>query len=77
VERHLDVIRARFRKRPQVEMEERLDLLGRLMAYIRQMDMLMANDNFVHLLAERFLAGHYERPGQTAGFVEEGRGSEP
>jgi pyruvate,water dikinase len=66
VERHLDVIRARFRKRPQSEMEERLDLLGRLMAYVRQMDMLMANDDYVHLLAGRFLAGHYERPGEES-----------
>lgn len=64
VERHLDVIRARFRKRPQAEMEERLDLLGRLMAYVRQMDMLMSSEDHVHLLAERFLAGHYERPMQ-------------
>lgn len=64
VEQHLDVIRARFRKRPLAEMEERLDLLGRLMAYVRQMDMLMSSDEYVHLLAERFLAGHYERPGQ-------------
>jgi pyruvate,water dikinase len=69
VEQHLDVIRARFRKRPQAEMEERLDLLGRLMAYVRQMDMLMANDEYVHLLAESFLAGHYERPGQKEGFL--------
>jgi pyruvate, water dikinase len=75
VEQHLDVIRARFRKRPQTEMEERLDLLGRLMAYIRQMDMLMANDSFVHLLAERFLAGHYERPGEQSQDVREGPGT--
>ncbi len=66
VEQHLDVILARFRKRPLPEMEERLDLLGRLMAYVRQMDMLMSSDEYVHLLAERFLAGHYERPGQKS-----------
>ncbi len=64
VEQHLDVIRARYRKRPLPETEERLDLLGRLMAYVRQMDMLMANDAMIAFLAERFLAGHYERPGQ-------------
>jgi len=40
-----DVIRARFRRRPDSEMEERLDLVGRLMAYVRQMDMLMKDDN--------------------------------
>jgi len=57
-----DVIRARFRRRPAPEMEDRLDLVGRLMAYVRQMDMLMKDDNISQVLAERFLAGHYERP---------------
>jgi pyruvate,water dikinase len=61
-----DVIRARFRRRPAPEMEERLDLVGRLMAYVRQMDMLMEDDNISQVLAERFLAGHYERPGEEA-----------
>lgn len=64
MEIHGDVIRARLRRRPAPEMEERLDLLGRLMAYVRQMDMLMSDDATSQLLAERFLAGHYERPGQ-------------
>jgi len=64
VEQHRDVIRGRYRKRPLPEMEGRLDLLGRLMAYVRQMDMLMKDDAIVQTLAERFLAGHYERPGQ-------------
>ncbi len=62
-----DVIRGRFRKRPALEMEERLDLLGRLMAYVRQMDMLMSDDAISQTLAERFLAGHYERPGEVKG----------
>jgi pyruvate,water dikinase len=64
IEVHLDVVRARFRKRPAAETEERLDLLGRLMAFVRQMDMLMRDDEIPLVLAERFLAGHYERPGQ-------------
>jgi len=64
VEIHLDVIRARFRKRPAAETEERLDLVGRLMAYVRQMDMIMSDDDIPLVLAERFLAGHYERPGE-------------
>jgi pyruvate,water dikinase len=66
MEIHGDVIRGRFRKRPGPEMEERLDLLGRLMAYVRQMDMLMSDDAISQTLAERFLAGHYERPGTEA-----------
>jgi pyruvate,water dikinase len=61
-----DVIRARFRRHPAPEMEDRLDLVGRLMAYVRQMDMLMKDDNISQVLAERFLAGHYERPGEEA-----------
>ena len=34
------------------------------MAYVRQMDMLMRDDAMPEILAQRFLAGHYERPGQ-------------
>jgi pyruvate, water dikinase len=64
MEIHGDVIRGRFRKRTAAEMEERLDMLGRLMAYVRQLDMLMSDDTISRTLAERFLAGHYERPTQ-------------
>jgi hypothetical protein len=32
-------------------MEDRLDLLGRLMAYVRQMDMLMKDDAISQVLA--------------------------
>ena len=67
-----DVIRARFRRRPAPEMEERLDLVGRLMAYVRQMDMLMKDDNISQVLAERFLAGHYDRPGEEGKIGEAG-----
>jgi pyruvate,water dikinase len=66
VETHLDVARARFRKQPAAATQERLDLVGRLMAYVRQMDMLMNDDDIPYILAERFLAGHYERPGVAA-----------
>jgi pyruvate, water dikinase len=65
MEIHADVVRARFRKRPPEETEERLDLVGRLMAYVRQMDMLMSDDDIPLILAERFLSGHYERPGEA------------
>ncbi|MCX5893364.1 MAG: phosphoenolpyruvate synthase, partial [Deltaproteobacteria bacterium] len=63
MEIHGDIIRARFRRRPAAETEERLDLLGRLMAYVRQMDMLMCDDSIPEILAQRFLSGHYDRPG--------------
>lgn len=64
MEIHGDIIRANFQRRPAGETEERLDLLGRLMAYVRQMDMMMCDDCMPGVLARRFLAGHYERPGQ-------------
>jgi len=70
MEIHHDIIRARFRRRSAAETEERLDLLGRLMAYVRQMDMLMSDDSVPEMLAQRFLAGHYERPEQEAGVAE-------
>ncbi len=66
VEVHADMVRGRFRKRPVPETEERLDLLGRLMAYVRQMDMLMSSDEMIRFLADRFLSGHYERPTEEA-----------
>ena len=67
-----DVIRARFRRRPSPEMEDRLDLVGRLMAYVRQLDMLMKDDNISQVLAERFLAGHSDRPGEEGKAEETG-----
>lgn len=67
MEIHHDVIRGRFRRRSAPETEERLDLVGRLMAYVRQMDMLMSDDDIPLTLAERFLSGHYERPGAQEG----------
>jgi pyruvate,water dikinase len=77
-----DVIRARFRRHPAPEMEDRLNLVGRLMAYVRQMDMLMKDDNISQVLAERFLTGHYERPGEEeetgeAGVEVAGKNNQP
>ncbi len=58
-----DIIRGRFRRMPAAETEEHLDLLGRLMAFGRQLDTLMKDDSRPTVLAQRFLAGYYERPG--------------
>jgi pyruvate,water dikinase len=67
MEIHGDIIRGRFRRRPAAETEERLDLLGRLMAFVRQLDLPMEDDSVPEVLAERFLAGHYEHPGYPEG----------
>jgi len=59
VEMHSDMVRGRFRKRGCAETEERLELLGRLMGYVRQMDMIMSDDQLIELMAQRFLDGKY------------------
>ncbi|MDY0040961.1 MAG: phosphoenolpyruvate synthase, partial [Desulforhabdus sp.] len=54
-----DRITARFQKYERSLTEERLDLLGRLLQYTRQMDMIMNNEQSVLDLATRFLKGNY------------------
>ena len=66
MEIHGDMIRGRFRKRPAAEIEERLDLLGRLMAYVRQMDMLMSDDSISQTLA-RTVPGRPLRAARAGG----------
>lgn len=51
---------ARFQKYEKTLTEERLDLLGRLLQYTRQMDMIMNNEESVMELARRFLTGNYQ-----------------
>jgi len=50
---------ARFQKYDRTLTEERLDQLGRLLQYTRQMDMIMNNEQSVMELARRFLSGNY------------------
>jgi pyruvate,water dikinase len=66
---HCDLVRGRFRKFGCEETEQRLEMLGRLMGFVRQMDMIMSDDEMVDLLAGRFLAGNYSRTAfeETAG----------
>lgn len=51
---------ARFQKYERSLTEERLDLLGRLLLFTRQMDMIMNNEQSVTALADRFLEGKYK-----------------
>lgn len=50
---------ARLQKRPQVELEEKLDQVGRLLVFTRQMDMLMHNEEAVEIVVEAFLREDY------------------
>lgn len=55
-----DRVDARYRKYGREAVRERLDQLGRLLIFTRQMDMLMADEASVNRAAERFLAGRYD-----------------
>jgi pyruvate, water dikinase len=54
-----DRVDARFQKFESSIIEEKLDQLGRLLLYTRQMDMLMHSETSVEALAKNFLEGNY------------------
>ena len=54
-----DRVDARLLKYEQSVMEEKLDQLGRLLQYTRQMDMLMNSEGSVEQAARSFLEGNY------------------
>jgi pyruvate,water dikinase len=54
-----DRVDARLQKYEAPVLEEKLDLLGRLLQFTRQMDMLMVNEASIELVARSFLAGDY------------------
>jgi pyruvate,water dikinase len=54
-----DLINARIKKYEQEVIEEKLDMLGRLNLFTRQMDMLMASESRVDWVVQAFLKGNY------------------
>ena len=54
-----DRVDARLQKYEQPVLEEKLDHLGRLLQFTRQLDMLMVSEASVELVAKNFLAGNY------------------
>jgi pyruvate,water dikinase len=54
-----DRVDARFQKFECPLIEEKLDQLGRLLLFTRQMDMLMHSETSVEALAKNFLAENY------------------
>jgi pyruvate,water dikinase len=59
VEVRADRVDARLLKYEQPAIEARLDQIGRLLLYTRQMDMLMNGENSVDQAAQSFMAGNY------------------
>ncbi|RJP57777.1 MAG: phosphoenolpyruvate synthase [Deltaproteobacteria bacterium] len=54
-----DRVDARYQKHEISLIEDKLDMIGRLLQFTRQMDMLMNNEASVEALAKNFLAGNY------------------
>jgi pyruvate,water dikinase len=54
-----DRVDARFQKYEAEVIEEKLDILGRLLQFTRQMDMLMRTETSVEAVARNFLEGNY------------------
>jgi pyruvate,water dikinase len=54
-----DRVTARYAKDDTVVIEDKLDYIGRLLMYSRQMDMLMKTEESVVNLADQFLEGNY------------------
>jgi pyruvate, water dikinase len=59
-----DLVMAKLGKYPQTLMEEKLDLLGRLMACARQRDMVMGDEKIVDWHIQAFLEGNYRFAGE-------------
>jgi pyruvate,water dikinase len=59
VEANGDRVDARFQKYACDLIQEKLDQVGRLLLYTRQMDMLMHSEASVEALAKNFLEGNY------------------
>jgi pyruvate,water dikinase len=54
-----DRVDARLQKYPCPVIAEKLDQLGRLLHFTRQMDMLMTGETSIEAVAQNFLAGNY------------------
>jgi pyruvate,water dikinase len=55
-----DRVTARFSKHESEEIEDKLDYIGRLLIFTRQMDMLMFSESAVNIMAECFMSGNYQ-----------------
>ena len=54
-----DQVDARLLKYPRPVIEEKLEMIGRLLLFTRQMDMLMESEYSVEAVVKNFLAGNY------------------
>jgi len=64
VEVREDRVDARYNKYEESATKEKLDMVGRMLQYSRQMDMLMQSEASVAIFAETFLSGKYNFDGE-------------
>ncbi len=77
VEVQEDRVDARFYKEEQPVIEAKLDMVGRMLQFTRQMDMLMNSEATIRVLADSFLEGNYQLDEQfwaNLGPTQEGEG---
>ena len=55
-----DKVDARLQKYPKSYIESRMDILGKLLIFTRQLDMLMTTEQSVEWAADNFVAGNYK-----------------
>jgi pyruvate,water dikinase len=58
-----DVVNARLSKAPQDEVKSSLEMVGRLLQFMRQMDLAMTSDGSVGAVTRAFLTGDYRLEG--------------
>jgi pyruvate,water dikinase len=58
-----DRLTARYYKFEKLIIESKLEMIGRMLQFTRQMDMLMHSEASVEILAKNFLAGNYQLDG--------------
>lgn len=66
-----DKVDARLKKYPKSYIESRMDILGRLLIFTRQLDMLMTTEKSVEWVAENFVAGNYKLSTPPAATAEQ------
>lgn len=68
-----DKIDARFQKYPGPLIQNRLEILGCLLLFTRQMDMLMTTEDSIKHLADQFIAGNYKLIADTPAGITSSR----
>jgi pyruvate, water dikinase len=71
-----DRVDARFYKYEKAVIEDRLDMIGRLLQFTRQTDMLMQSEASVEFLAKSFLEGNYQLDPEILSTLRDGKGPE-